>query len=210
MFQVALTVVFAVLAVVLAEWLWLKEHIRSEANRKLIHVAHGLLICVWPFFVSYKIVALLEVFFILLVLVDKKMHIIHGASAIARITWGEFLYPVGIIAIALMEPNKWVFVVAVLHLALADAAAALIGTRYGGNNTYHIFRQKKSLAGSFGFFVVSILLVLFAFLMIPDESIRSNLSILFLLPLATTFVENIGTFGLDNLLIPVTVVLLLG
>ncbi len=210
MFQVALTVVFAVLAVVLAEWLWLKEHIRGEANRKLIHIAHGVLICVWPFFVSYEIVALLEVFFILLVLVDKKLHIIHGASAIARITWGEFLYPIGIITIALMQPNKWVFVVAVLHLALADAAAALIGTRYGGNNTYHIFGQKKSVAGNFAFFAVSVLLVSFAFLMVPDESITSNLSILFLVPLATTFVENIGTFGLDNLLIPVTVVLLLG
>lgn len=205
-----LSVVVAVIVVLVAEWLWLKNRLKSEATRKLIHVMHGVVIATWPFFTSYQWIILAELAFIAIVAFDHKFHIIQGAKDVSRITWGEFMYPLGIIAVALMQPNHWIFVAAILHLALADAAAALIGTRAKAKLRYRVFGQRKSLTGSLAFLVISVLITTVIVYGTPAGLDRAiGVPVIIFVALVSTVLENFGAYGTDNLLVPVFVALAL-
>ena len=97
---------------------------------------------------------------------------------------------------------------AVMHLALADAFAALVGLRLGKNNRYKVFGQTKSVAGTTAFFITSVALVGLTFILAPAYVTTTTITVLILLPITTTIIENIGVYGVDNLLIPLAVVVL--
>ncbi len=91
----------------------------------------------------------------LVVLVSHKLKIFKSIHLVDRITKGELLYPIGIAICAFLEPIPWVFTAAILHLALADGMAAIIGTHYGHKTRYTLISHGKSVAGSAAFFVTS-------------------------------------------------------
>jgi dolichol kinase len=104
-----------------------------------------------------------------------------------------------------MTHQPAVYAVALLHMSLADGLAAVVGDRYGHGSTYHIFGTKKSRLGTLTFLCVS-LAILVAF------SVQQGVSLGIWLPLiaaGATILENFAIRGLDNLLIPVFVALLL-
>ena len=91
-------------------------------------------------------------------------------------------------------------------MSLADGMAAIIGTRYGNRQKYAIFGNTKSVIGTLTFFTFS-LLVLLGF------SRYSHISITLFWAIgvagAASIIENLAIRGLDNLLVPVVVALLL-
>ena len=108
--------------------------------------------------------------------------------------------------IALMTTNKWIYAAALLQMSLADGLAAVIGTKYGGRYKYLVFGHPKSLAGTVTFFVVS-----FTVLVVFNGHFPNELSLLLIfgISLFASFLENIFIMGLDNLLVPLFVALVL-
>jgi phytol kinase len=87
-------------------------------------------------------------------------------------------------------------------MSLADGLAAMAGVAWGKSNRYRIFGYNKSFVGSAVFMIVSIsLLVTYSF--ITKQNIQPG----YILGLAflATAVENLGVYGLDNLMIPLLI-----
>lgn len=180
---------------------------QPELSRKLVHLAHGLAAATWPFFVQYKTIIYVELIFLGCVIIARRARIFKGLEAVKRKTCGEMFFPLGIIAVALMNPNKWIFAAAILHLALADSAAALVGTN-GRRHEYYIFGHRKTVEGSTAFWLVS-LVIMIVLLSLAPLSFSSSLGLLLLLPVVATFLENTGVFGIDNFIVPVVVAFVL-
>lgn len=209
MLLVLLTLILYVVVSLAARRSWHKKRISSEMFRKILHITHGLIAVTWPFLVSYQLIIVIEVAFIIVVGLDRKVRLFDGPRAVARRTWGEFFFPLGIISVALIRPNKWIFVAAVLHLGVADAAAALVGSRWGKKNRYHIFGQEKSVAGTLAFYLVSVAIASWLTLITPSGLHDVAPLIIGWLPIATTCIENLGVFGSDNLLVPLLLAVVL-
>lgn len=210
MLEVLISLVLAGLAVSLIEYLYRTKRLGGETARKIVHITHGLYVATWPFFVSWRSIIYLELVFLVVVALERQFKVFGSQRAIARLSWGELFYPIGIILLIITHQERWVFVLAVLHLALADAFAALVGVRFGKQNNYKIFGQRKSVAGTLAFFTTSMILTLSAMLLVGNTLTDSAWLVLLLLPIGTTAAENIGVFGIDNLLIPLVFIGLFG
>ena len=95
---------------------------------------------------------------------------------------------------------------AILQMGLADGLAALVGVQLGKSNSYIIFNHTKSIAGTITFLVTSIIILL-----IYVHFGHAQLSVLWLLIIAAvgSVLENVSVRGLDNLLVPVFVAIVL-
>lgn len=210
MLPIALGLAIGFAILFLVEYAHQRKLIRTEVARKAIHLISGLILIAWSFYLSWETIIIIEIGFIGAVGASRWLKLFDSQYGINRITWGEFFYPLGVILTIALGAPRWVFILAVLHLCVADAVAAVVGTQYGKTNSYKVFGQKKSLAGSGAFFVVSVLLIVGVMQLAPADVAMVSRLTLFLLPAATMLSENLGAFGTDNLLIPLTVVLLLG
>ncbi len=210
MLEVLISLFAAGLAVAFVESLFRSKRIGGETARKIVHIVHGLYVVTWPFFVGWQSIIYLELAFLLLVVFERQFKIFGSQRAISRLSWGEVFYPIGIILLVITHQSRWVFVLAVLHLALADAFAALVGVKYGKNNTYKMLGQRKSVYGTLAFFVTSVLLVGAAQIMLGGQLSDSARLALLVVPIGTTLAENIGVFGIDNLLVPLVFIGLFG
>lgn len=197
------------LTLVFAQVLKKRKKFSSELLRKLTHIITGIIIAFTPLFLSWSSIVLLSGAFFLTVLVSLKLNIFSSIHGVGRKTYGEILYPISIGLLAVFQPDYWVFMVAVLHLALADALAAIFGTKYGTNNQYKIFGGVKSLLGSCVFLVVSFFIVGASKLLFADGMTVPTLQLLLLLPVLVTIIEGLSSYGLDNFTVPVGVWLLI-
>jgi len=181
--------------------------LKPEVSRKIVHVTNYTMIAFWPFFTSYKVVIAIELVFLLIAILARKYHWTNTVSNVYRLTWGEQFGALGTIVIALMNPNPWIFATAMLFVGLADAAAALVGKSIG-KYKYMIFGNKKTLEGSTAFALTAFLIMIVMVQFMPSD-ISVSWPLIILLPLATTAIEGISPFGLDNFLIPLVVVIVL-
>ncbi len=203
--------VFVILAIVfmlllLNELIYKKTKKVNEINRKFIHITVGSFIAFWPFLISWQDIRFISLAFIIVVLISRKWNIFKGIHSVVRPTFGEILFAIAVGAITLITSNKWIYLVAILQMSLADGMAAIIGTIFGKNNSYNIFGQIKSIVGSLGFFVSSFLIF---FIYSLSVVVKLPLYLMFNLALFLTFIENTGVYGLDNLLVPVLTVIFL-
>jgi phytol kinase len=191
---------------VVSEYLWRAQHVRGEVGRKLVHVTVGMFVAFWPYFMTWQEIRVMCVAFFVVVLVSQKLNMFKAIHEVKRKTIGEILFPVGILISSLLAPSALIFTVAVLHLALADGFAAIIGTLYGKRRLYRIFTYRKSVVGSLTFLVISFLLISYAVFAQGSDYAIANIWIIIWLPLIATFMENVGVLGTDNILVPLVVV----
>ncbi|HSX43851.1 MAG TPA: hypothetical protein VLE69_00935 [Candidatus Saccharimonadales bacterium] len=209
MLQFAASILFAFVVLIFSEGLlkYSKRNPSPEVSRKLVHMSHGIAAAIWPFFVAYRVIIAIEILFLALAAMARKFRIFKGISQVDRISGGEIFFPLGIISCALLYPSKWIFAAAMLELAFADAAAALIGKKYG-KHKFKVFGNQKSLEGSLAFVVVSVVIMTWVVIFAP-AGFESMWPIIILLPLLTAATEAVAPYGLDNLLIPLVVVAVL-
>jgi len=100
------------------------------------------------------------------------------------------------------------YIVPLLMLGIADAAAALVGVRYG-RWQYRTVGDWKTVEGSAAFLACAFVGTLVPLLVVAEVTLAQSLLIAVLLGSLTTLLEAAGTHGLDNLLIPVGGFLLL-
>ncbi len=209
MLQVVATIVFGLAILVYIERKHASGVLGTELTRKIVHLVSGLALASWPFFVNWSTIVVLEVLFLVAVGLSRWLKIFGSQSAVNRLSWGEFFFPLGALLLIFLGAPRWLFVLAILHLALADAAAALVGVRYGSTNSYTVLGHKKSLAGSGAFLLVSASLMVGVYFLAPEYVSSYSLGLFIITPFITTIAENFGIYGTDNLLVPVTVLLLL-
>lgn len=203
----ALDTLVIFLLLVLSEVLWRNAKIKGEFARKFVHILAGSFIAFLPFWTSYGWVALLALGFIAANLLNRYTRLFHAIHAITRRSWGDLLFGVGILGAAMLRPNKWLFAGAILQVALADGMAATVGTRYGKQG-YKLFDHKKSLIGTATFYLFSLTIIV-AITVPPGVLAGNRLAVLIIVPFVMTILENVSSYGTDNLTLPLGFLLLL-
>lgn len=218
--QLALLSVIMIAAALIGRWLIDTHGKDNEQLRKLVHALHGIGLAALAFVIPLEFIIIIEVIFLFSMVVARYLaehftklpwiEYMQRMYSVGRISFGEFFYPISAIILVFIADSKWEFAAAILILGIADSAAALVGKRYGKNNSYSVFGQKKSIAGSLAFLVASFVII-WGFVMLHNSIELGSVSLLLILLTAglVTISENLGVYGSDNLLIPVVAVLLL-
>jgi dolichol kinase len=202
---------FAVFAVLLVnEALWRKKTIHGELKRKLVHITVTTFAAFWPWVMSFKAITLVGIAMVIVLLVNRQLKLLHYLGGIRQKTYGDVFLALALTATALITNQKIFYMVALLHVALADGLAAIIGTKFGSKWQYKVFGQTKTVIGSMTFWLVSLCILggglLPAHLLIP---VNHYALLLIFLPPILTLVENIAVLGTDNVAVPIAVIIAL-
>lgn len=227
MLQAFIAAIIILAVLMLSEQLRQRRVLRGELSRKFVHITNGTFIAFLPLWVPYRWIAVLAVGFIivnvfnhLLVHFDMpragKLAVFTGArtiQSVQRKTLGDVLFALAVLACAVAQPDWWIFAAAILQVALADGFAAVAGVTFGAWHGYRytIFGYKKTIVGTLTFMTVSFI-VLAVLLSASHSLVASGYLLLLMVCLAIilTGIENLGVYGLDNILLPVVTVALLG
>lgn len=203
----ALGVVFVLL--LLAEVLRRRKYIQGEVARKFVHITVGSFVATWMFFMPMYEIRLVCAAFLVVVLIDRKLRIFKSVHSVKRKTIGDIMFPLGIVLTTFVADSSWIFAVAILHLSLGDGFAAIFGQHFQPKFAYALLGQKKSFVGSGVFFAMSVILTAAFLYLAPVTVFASALPLLIVLPLATTLLESLSLFGIDNVTVPVFVAMVL-
>ena len=186
-----------------------------ELQRKAVHVATGLYATSLPFMFAELWPVLLLIGLsggAMLALRHPRLATTRiGATlhGVGRKSYGELLLAasIGIVfALSIGKPVLYVLPMAVL--TLSDAAAALVGTRYG-RHLFTVEAGTKSAEGVVAFFLVT-WIVAMVILLLASDIARANVVLLSLMIAAFgAMVEADSWRGLDNLFVPVGIHLFL-
>jgi dolichol kinase len=198
----------AVLAVLLLdEFLWRRKIIHGELKRKLVHIAVALFVAFWPWIMSWKAIQLIGIAMVLVLLVNRQIKILHYLGGIRQQTYGDVFLALSITTTALLTNEKIFFAVAILHVALADGLAAIIGTKFGRKFRYKVFGQTKTVIGTMTFWLLSVAILAVGLLPAYDLiPFNHYAALLILLPPILALTENAAVWGVDNLAIPIVVI----
>lgn len=203
-----LVAIFSILVV--AEVLWRAEILKGEYQRKFVHISSASFVAFWPWLISWRAIELIGLGMFLVVLVNHLKHTLHFSGDLRKRSVGGVTLALVITICALMTHVKLFFALAILHTSLADGFAAVTGTRYGEGWGYKVFGQLKTVIGTMTFWLVSLIILgiglLFAY---SSISPHNYILLLLLLPPLLAGLENIAVLGLDNLAVPIAVLLVL-
>jgi dolichol kinase len=210
MLAIILSLVAVAAVLLIDEFLWRKKIIHGELKRKLVHVTVMAFVAFWPWIMSWKAIQLIGIAMVIVLLINRQVKVLHYLGGIRQQTYGDVFLALAITTTALITNEKIFFAVAMLHVALADGLAAIIGTKFGENFKYKIFGQPKSVIGSMTFWIVSLLILGGCLLAAHNLIPYSNYAILLMaLPPILTITENVAVYGMDNLAIPIVVIIAL-
>jgi len=182
-------------------------HISRKASRKFLHVMIGNLPFIIPFFTSNIYPVLVAAPFILLTFLASPYSPFKNTykkmKGLADITeeghqLGLVFYAVSYTFLALFFAVSKPYVIAagILPMAYGDAAASLVGERYG-KRKYKVIAN-KSLEGSAAMFLGSFL-SLASFSLLYSFSIFGTFFIAITVAAVATLVEGFSPLGFDNL-----------
>jgi phytol kinase len=199
----AVSAVFGLLLV--GEALYRRTETSEEFSRKFVHVTVGSFVAFWPFFLRWRDILALSVAFLAVVGLSRFLNVFNAIHSVQRPTWGEVCFALAVGIVAVVTRDKWIYMAALLQMSLADGLAAIVGTTYGKRTRYKFLGHTKSIVGTLTFFVVSVLILVafshYGYLLAPTSII--------LLAVAASLIENVAVHGLDNLLVPVFMSVLL-
>lgn len=139
-----------------------------------------------------------------------KLGFLKSLHGVGRRSRGAEYYPLAVFLVFVLTPGRpWLYLSAVLVLAVADAFAALIGSRYGVIR-YEVEDDTKSLEGSLVFLVIAFLAIHLPTLLLTDLPRPVTVLAALLVAALVTGFEAISLEGADNLFVPLAVVVILG
>ncbi len=200
--------VIILLLIAMAELLrrWLKGS--PEMSRKVVHIATGILVALTPFVFDSKWPMLaLGLLFTIVDYVAIKKGWLKGMHHGRRRSYGTVFYPISFVVLVFLlwdhHLYRWILVCAMLIMALADAAAAIVGENIKKPILFTVGGERKSLQGSATMFMVTLLIVA-AVLSLVD--IQLSLVYIFWIAVVTavfaTVCEAVSYQGSDNLTVP--------
>lgn len=181
--------------------------LKVEFRRKFIHISVGTFVAFWPWIISFRYIQFISLGMLAVVTLNQLLPIFNFNNDLKRKTYGDYFFAMAILACAILTTSKVFFMIAILHLALADAAGALVGRKFGARWRYKVFGYTKTIIGSMAFWLTSLIIVgvgtLFANNLI---SFNDYVLLLAFLPPLLTLLENLSIYGIDNLVIPIIVI----
>lgn len=183
--------------------------IGSETQRKLIHVATGLFAIALPFVFHerWPLAILLGLSLVVMVLLRSSHRAVVGLGTtlhgVKRDSYGEIylVLAVGFLAFR-VEEDLVLYVLPLLVLTLADAAAALVGVSYG-RRKLKVEDGAKSVEGTVAFFTTTWLIAMIVLLLMTDATRLSVVLLSLMIAAFGAIVEVNSWKGLDNLFIPI-------
>lgn len=201
---IALSFGYVLMVVGLAEGLRRSGRISFDVSRKIIHVGVGTWIIPTILLFDHAWAAALPpAVFVLLNLGSRKLGLVKAMEEEAGDNRGTVLFPLAFVILILLlwnQPGGRVALAAgILVLAWGDAAAALIGRRWG-RHRYRVGSGWRSLEGSLAMLLTSIV----AIAVIGHFIAEAPYSPLLVLAAAgaATLLEAASRWGTDNLLVP--------
>lgn len=186
-----------------------KTSISKEDSRKLLHVLGGLCSLTLPYVIqSVPIVALLAGQYVALIIFAKRRAHLKSVHGVSRSTVGAELFPLAVFICFVASVYRGDPIFHVLPLAIltiSDALAAIVGSRLP-IRTYTCLGDNKSLGGSLAFFISALILGTFITTRISHEL---GIGFLLVVALVGMLAENLGSKGIDNILVPASVLALL-
>ena len=207
---ICLAVTFFLLIV--ADLLWRTKILKGENQRKFTHITVGCFVAAWPWIIGWRAIQLIGLAMALVVFINREPQFLHlrGIMKSERETYGDFCFALGVVACALITNNKAFFALAMLNMALADGLAAIVGKAWGSHWEYKVFHHNKTIIGSMTFWFVSLCIFAPGLLFLNNSiAFAQYAGLLIFLPPTLMMIENIVGLGLDNLFIPVAVIIVL-
>ena len=202
----AISAVFLLLVLAVAEYARRRGMPRVD-TRRIVHVAVGTWIL--PTFMLYETAfwaALPSFLFVGVNALSLRFRLIQSVELGER-SWGTVLFPLSVGLLTLWgweEPWRAVAVAGVLVMAWGDAAASLIGRRWG-RRIYRVAGHPRSLEGSFAMLAFSWVAILFAFAMLGPSLTPPVVQAALIAAVAGMLIESVSLWGIDNLLVPLGV-----
>jgi len=217
--QIALMFIFLVaifLLLVFNELVYRRLVLKGEFTRKFAHLTATLATLTFPYlFTSHWYVLVMAAFFFVLLFISRNGTQLKSIHDIARKSLGSYMLPVSIyltFLISDLTDNKFIFILPILILAISDPMAGILGLNIKNyNHKIQLFgyKSQKTWLGSGSFFVtsfiISIIAIYFNRMVFDWKMFVLALSI----GLVSTLVEFFSWRGLDNLFIPMSVLLML-
>lgn len=179
-----------------------------EVRRKAAHIALGLGCAAFPFIFSspssvWLLAALACSGLAILRLRSARTSILGSAlHSVSRRSWGDLVFPLAVALVFHASAGRWeLHVIPLLVLALADAAGALVGRRYG-RHPLRMDGAHKSLEGTIAVFTVAALCVTLPLALFAGWSWPLALATALLAAALAALIEGVATEGLDNLFLP--------
>lgn len=193
-----------------------RSHPEPELVRKLFHLGGGLISLSFPWVFQEPwpvlLVGLLAAgaFAGLRTIPPLKSGMGQVLYGVERESLGEFFFLASVcLLFYFARGNKFLYVVPLLVLILADAVAALVGKQYG-RVLYWSAEGEKSAEGSLSFFVAAFFCVHIPLLLWTGVGRAESLLIAANIGVLVMLAEAIAWRGVDNLFIPLFSFVLLG
>lgn len=185
----------------------------SGFTRKVIHIGVGMMS--WGLHILFDtpwffVIACAA--FMVINLLDWRYGFFAAMASSDRSNLGTVYFPLAaaIVAILFWEQPP-LMVAALMPLTWGDGMAPVVGKAYG-RNRYAVHTSTRTLEGSLGFFVGSFIFTWLALWVMPgspDISATAALLLALVITVATTLVEAVSIWGLDNLTITAVAILIL-
>lgn len=195
-------------ALAVFRWRQVKGTLSDEGARKGVHVTMGALTLAFPWVFTEAWPVLLLAGLALLAMAALRVgplrrsvgDVLHGVQ---RESVGDLAFPIAVAILFVLTGDRPVFyAIPLLLLALADPAAALVGSSYG-RVSYRTVDGRKSREGSVAFVAVAFLCVHVPLLLWGGVGRLESLLIAGVVTVLVTKLEAISWRGLDNLFVPV-------
>ena len=184
--------------------------VAPEYSRKATHLLVGLLPVLFPWLFDHHLpVLVLNLQLLFILWISRQFNLLKSVDGISRTSYGTFLYPVvsyGLFLLYLQSGNLLAFLLPVIILGICDPLAALVGM---GSRSRILTKSGKTFAGSLAFFLSSLVIAVVLLTTLTSLTIPGILLWGLAFGSISAGAEMIGTRGLDNLTIPLSVLLLL-
>lgn len=186
--------------------LWHKRGVKNpELPRKFVHFFGGIGCLAFPFLVKHTLtVFLMALFFAGVFFVSGKLGRLKSLHGVSRKSFGAEYYPFSVVILFyICKDQLWLYLTSILIMTLADAAASIVGGRYG-SITYEVDREnRKSLEGSFFFCLLALQIIQVPMLLMTDIPRAVCILSALLVALILTAIEAVATRGSDNIFVPI-------
>jgi phytol kinase len=185
----------------------------SGFTRKVIHIGVGMMSWFIPFlFTSPWPFVFACAAFVVINLIDWRYGFISSMQSSSRSNLGTVYFPLAAAVVALIFWDRPpLMVAALMPLTWGDGLAPVIGAAYG-RRIYRIHTSTRTLEGSAGFFVAGFIftwLALWAMPGLPEITPTAALLPALAIMLATTLIEAVSIWGLDNLTVTAAAIVIL-
>jgi uncharacterized protein (TIGR00297 family) len=181
-----------------------------EFTRKFVHVSVGLLIFWAPWIFTSAVPALvLAALFVVMNLIAVRLGLFKSIHGTTRSTYGTVYYPLAFLILILLfwRTQPMILSLAMIVLALADAAAAIVGETVRRPLVYALSSDKKSLQGTVAYVLTATAVLTVGIQLYPSDvhlSFSSSLVVAAVAALVGAGWEALSSRGLDNLTVPLS------